>query len=65
LLGPDESNNDATNFWIFTAAGLRRVADRAGWDVVAMRTVGDVTHSNPQDADHDERAFALLRSRRG
>ena len=65
LLGPDECNHDATNFWIFTAAGLRRLADRAGWEILRFRTVGDVEHSNPQDADCDERAFALLRSRRG
>jgi tRNA (mo5U34)-methyltransferase len=65
LLAPDESNNDATNFWVFTAAGLGRLVDRAGWDVLALCTVGDVTHSNPQDADRDERAFALLRSRQG
>jgi 2-polyprenyl-3-methyl-5-hydroxy-6-metoxy-1,4-benzoquinol methylase len=65
LLGPDEGNNDPTNFWVFTEAALRRLAERAGWDVVQFRTVGDVVQSNPWDADHDERAFALLRSRKG
>jgi tRNA (mo5U34)-methyltransferase len=64
LLAPDEANNDATNFWIFTAGGVRRLANRAGWEVVGFRTVGDTAHSNPQDNDRDERAFALLRSRK-
>jgi tRNA (mo5U34)-methyltransferase len=63
LLGPTESNNDATNFWIFTEAGLNRIVDRAGWDVVASHTLGDQVKSNPQDNDHDQRAFLLLRSR--
>ena len=64
LLAPDESNNDATNFWIFTTGGVRRLANRAGWEVLGFRTVGDTVHSNPQDNDRDERAFALLRSRK-
>ena len=63
LLGPEESNDDATNFWIFTEAGLRRLLHRTGWDVVSFRTVGDLAHSNPQDDQRDERAFALLKSR--
>ncbi len=62
LLGPNESNNDATNFWIFTVAGLKRLISRTGWETVDMRSVGDQIHSNPYDADRDERAFALLRS---
>ncbi len=60
LLGPTESNNDATNYWVFTRAGLERIFDRTGWRVIAIRTVGDTITSNPQDASHDERAFALL-----
>jgi tetratricopeptide (TPR) repeat protein/2-polyprenyl-3-methyl-5-hydroxy-6-metoxy-1,4-benzoquinol methylase len=62
LLGPAESNNDATNYWIFTDAGLRRVIDRSGWNILGYRTVG-AADSNPQDADKDQRAFALLQSR--
>jgi tRNA (mo5U34)-methyltransferase len=74
--GPDESsvsaaylvdvaelNNDATNYWIFTAAGLKRIAKRAGWDIIRFTSVGDTTASNPQDADHDERVFCTMRSR--
>lgn len=64
LLGPAESNNDATNFWIFSETGLKRLFDRTGWDLVAYTSVGDTKKSNPASQDHDERAFAILRSRR-
>jgi len=63
LLDPDESNNDATNYWILTETALRRLAQRAGWEVLRLETVGDTASSNPSAADRDERAFALLRSR--
>ena len=64
LLAPEELNNDATNFWIFTDAGLKRILDRAGWEVISYRTAGDTVHSNPRDMNCDERAFAFLKSRR-
>jgi tRNA (mo5U34)-methyltransferase len=63
LLAPDECNNDATNFWIFSETGLRRLFDRSGWDVVAWKTVGDTTQSDPATPAGDERAFCLLRAR--
>lgn len=63
LLAPDECNNDATNFWIFSMPGLLRLVDRCGWNVVAQRTVGDTRRSNPSAPDRDERAFLLLESR--
>jgi len=63
LLGPHESNNDPTNFWVFSDAGLKRLLDRAGWDVVSYTTVGDVLASDPAAPQHDERAFCYLRSR--
>ena len=62
LLGPDESNNDATNYWIFSDTGLRRLFDRCGWKILEMMSVGDTEESNPRDQNHDERSFALLRS---
>jgi len=65
LLDAGEANNDATNYWIFSDAGLRRLVDRCGFDVVAFKTFGDTTESNPSGMDHDERAFLLLRSRHG
>ncbi|MER7078195.1 hypothetical protein SAMN02982929_05378 [Saccharopolyspora kobensis] len=64
LLDPTEANNDATNFWIFSEAGLRRLFDRAGWEVVDFTTVGCTQDSNPSAQDRDERAFALLRSKK-
>lgn len=63
LLAPDECNNDATNFWIFSMPGLLRLADRCGWNVIEQRTVGDTKRSNPSQPNHDERAFLLLESR--
>ena len=62
LLAPDECNNDATNYWIFSEAGLRRIVERAGFRIVAMRTLGDTRRSNPSDNKRDERAFLLLES---
>ena len=63
LLGPDECNNDPTNYWIFSRTGLERVLERSGWNVVKMLTVGDTTNSNPSDNEHDERAFVYAESR--
>jgi SAM-dependent methyltransferase len=63
LLDPTESNNDSTNYWIFSEPGLMRLFDRAGWDVLTSLTVGDKARSDPARPDHDERSFALLRSR--
>jgi len=63
LLFPDECNNDATNYWIFTATGLKRIFDRAGWNLLSFRTVGDIENSNPQDDQHREGAWAVLESK--
>jgi 2-polyprenyl-3-methyl-5-hydroxy-6-metoxy-1,4-benzoquinol methylase len=63
LLDPDECNNDSTNYWIFSEAGLRRVVERAGWRILDFRTYGRRWTSNPRDGDRDERAFMLLESR--
>jgi 2-polyprenyl-3-methyl-5-hydroxy-6-metoxy-1,4-benzoquinol methylase len=63
LLSPDESNNDATNYWIFTEAALVRLINRSGWEVMYSTTVGDQVTSNPADADRDERIFMLLKSK--
>jgi 2-polyprenyl-3-methyl-5-hydroxy-6-metoxy-1,4-benzoquinol methylase len=64
LLDAGESNNDSTNYWIFSEQGLRRLLQRAGWEVLAFASVGDLKHSNPSDNDRDERAFCFLRSTR-
>ena len=62
LLAPDESNNDSTNYWIFTKAGFERLIERTGWNLVASFSSG-IPHSNPQDNHLDERVFALLEAR--
>lgn len=63
LLGPRECNDDASNYWIFSVTGLRRLLDRTGWDVLDLVTLGHTTDSDPSSADRDERAFCLIRSR--
>lgn len=63
LLGPDECNNDPTNYWIFSEMGLRRLLDRTGWDVVEYMSGGCTDNSEPADMQRDERAFCLLQSR--
>lgn len=63
LVAPTETNNDSTNYWIFTDAGLKRIVDRCGWDVLDYMTVGNTNDSDPATNAGDERAFCLLRSR--
>jgi SAM-dependent methyltransferase len=63
LVDADELNRDATNFWIFSEAGLKRLLRRTGWEICNYGTTGDTLRSNPFAAEHDERAFCLLRSR--
>jgi hypothetical protein len=55
-------NDDPTNYWIFSDAGLARLVDRTGWTVRAAMNVGDTTASRPDSNDHDERSFLLLES---
>ncbi len=62
LLGPEECNNDKTNFWIFSDEGLRRLIHRTGWNIVAFTTIGDTNNSMPADPKHDERAVCILKS---
>ena len=63
LVAADETNNDATNYWMFSDTGLRRTLDRAGWDVLDFTTFGNDKTSDPATSEGDERAFCLLRSR--
>lgn len=62
LVDPLETNNDPTNFWIFTVAGLRRILKRTGWEVLDFVTLGATDASDPATAAGDERAFCLARS---
>jgi len=61
LLAPRESNNDPTNYWIFSQGGLKRVLNRSGWQVIDFATFGSVDNSTPQDFDRDERAFVFAK----
>lgn len=63
LLGQGETNDDVTNYWIFSDAGLRRLFERTGWRVCDFITVGAQEASDPVHAESDERAFCLLESR--
>lgn len=63
LLDPHECNNDSTNYWIFTEAGLRRLLARTGWHVVALKAVG-AENSDPYTMENDQRAFCYLKSTR-
>ena len=62
LVAPRETNNDPTNYWILSPAGLERLVERAGWEILDQVNVGDTTDSDPSTPEHDERMFMLLRS---
>jgi len=62
LLGDRETNDDPTNYWIFSRAGLMQLFQRTGWLVRDFATAGAERSSDPIHADHDERAFCLLES---
>lgn len=63
LLGPTECNNDSTNYWIFSDAGLRRILDRTGWDIAEYLLVGKTEDADPFSQENDARAFCLIKSR--
>ncbi len=63
LLAPEECNNDATNFWIFSPSGIARILDRSGWKILDTLHRGNEVRSDPATAEGDERAFFLLESR--
>ena len=63
LVDEFETNNDSTNYWIFTPAGLTRILKRAGWDILDRMSVGNTETSDPASPAGDERTFLLVRSR--
>jgi 2-polyprenyl-3-methyl-5-hydroxy-6-metoxy-1,4-benzoquinol methylase len=63
LLDHRETNNDPTNQWIFSPAGLERIAKRSGWRVLDRLRFGAAT-ANPTDLDKDARVFLFMRSER-
>lgn len=62
LVDSTETNNDATNYWMFTTPGLKRICHRTGWEIVDYITVGNTKNSDPVTKNGDERAFCLLKS---
>jgi tRNA (mo5U34)-methyltransferase len=65
LLSPGETNNDKSNYWIFSEEGLRRLIQRSGWQIEEFMRAGCARDSDPVSSDRDERAFCLLRSTAG
>lgn len=62
LVAPTETNNDPTNYWIFTPSGLQRLVSRTGWTVLDQISRGDTEMSDPSSPEHDERMFMLLKA---
>lgn len=63
LLDHRETNNDPTNQWIFSPAGLERIAKRSGWRIIDQLRFG-ASSANPTDLDKDARTFLFMRSQR-
>lgn len=63
LVGPSETNNDATNYWIFSLAGFKRILERTGWDLCDYELTGTKRGSDPARPDRDQRVFCMIRSR--
>ncbi|MEO8051685.1 MAG: methyltransferase domain-containing protein [Acidobacteriota bacterium] len=64
LLDHRETNDDPTNQWIFSPAGLDRLVKRSGWRIIDQLTRGCTQASNPIDLDKDARKFMFMRSRK-
>jgi hypothetical protein len=64
LVDDRELNDDPTNFWIFSEAGLKRVVRRSGWNILKYFTSGSSpSTADPVTAKGDVRAFILAESR--
>ena len=61
LLDGAETNNDTTNYWIFSPLGLDRLVSRCGWSTMAKQHVGPPS-SDPVHPGNDERVFLLLKN---
>jgi tRNA (mo5U34)-methyltransferase len=54
LASDREFENDPTNYWFFSEAGIERMLDRCGWEIAAKNITGDGV---------DDRYFCLAESR--
>ena len=64
LLGPEELNHDATNYWIFSDAGLVQLITRSGWKILDKEVFGSINGVTPQDLEPDQRTFMFLETTR-
>ena len=62
LVDPGEANQDWTNYWVFSEAGLKRLIQRTGWHILGYLTTGNTRASDPVSWEGDERVFCLLKS---
>ena len=62
LLDEREANNDPTNYWIFSEAGLRRMLRRTRWNICCYASTASPDDSDPVTSSGDERAYCLLES---
>jgi hypothetical protein len=63
LVEPTETNDDPTNYWIFSEPGLLRLLARTGWMVRDFRTFGNTCDSDPASWEGDQRAFCFAERR--
>lgn len=65
LASERELNGDATVYWIFTDAGLRRLIERTNWEICDYKIfpTDDRWTEGPNRRIADLRAFCLLRSK--
>jgi tRNA (mo5U34)-methyltransferase len=63
LVDRTETNDDPTNYWIFSEPGLLRLLERTGWIVRDFRTFGNTSDSDPASWEGDERAFCFAERR--
>ncbi|MGH9675069.1 MAG: class I SAM-dependent methyltransferase [Bryobacteraceae bacterium] len=57
LLADSEIRGDATNYWIFSQAGARRLLERSGWTVAGALATGNIDDSDPVSIGGDARWF--------
>jgi len=62
LLDAAETNEDKTNYWIFSPLALDRLISRCGWSVMASLHLGSPS-SDPVHRGRDERMFLLIKSK--
>jgi hypothetical protein len=61
LVPSGAANDDTTNYWTFSEAGLRALIERSGWEILEFGVAG-AARSDPWTDGGDQRAFCYLRS---